>query len=101
MFASQCEKKTKTKNSTMIYNRLLIDVRMCKCLLMCSQHNWLSISLSFISLMAQQKASELMQRVKGKRNDYFQPALGYRWEKGKLSAGDVHQRPLERSRHVS
>lgn len=85
----------------MIYNRLLINARMCKCLLICSQHNWLWIILSFISLMAQQKAAELMQGLKGRENDYFQPALGYRWEKGKLSAGDVHQRPLERSHHVS
>lgn len=34
-------------------------------------------------------------------NDYFQQGFTYRWEKGKLSAGDVHQPLLERSRHVS
>lgn len=47
--------------------------------------------------MAPQNAAEWMQRRsewEGEGNDYFQQGFRYRWEKGKLSAGDVHQRVL-------
>lgn len=27
-------------------------------------------------------------------DDYYQRGFTHRWEKGKLSAGDVHQRPM-------
>lgn len=49
--------------------------------------------LSFIILMAQRvDAERVSEREKG--NDYFQQGFRYRWEKGKLSAGDVRQLAL-------
>lgn len=85
------------KEKTWLTTDFLINVTACKCLLMYSQHKPVWIILSFITLMAQQNAAESMWR-EGERgregNDYFQQGFRYRWEKGKLSAGDVHQRVL-------